>query len=89
MRPTVKLNTYLHFSQYQAAVPSDLYSALQESLDSYNKTESLDGLSVSDILQTWDSVKGYPVVNIVRDYLTGDLTISQVSNTTKRMSNFS
>lgn len=72
-------NTYLHFSEYQAAVPSDLYSALQESLELYKKTDLLGGLSVSDILQTWDSAKGYPVVNIVRDYITGDLAISQVS----------
>lgn len=66
------------FRQYDAATPSDLYDALQTAIENAGNTTLLGGFNVSQILSTWDSVKGYPVVTIERNYNTGYLTISQV-----------
>lgn len=68
----------IYFREYDAAVPDDLYHSLQVKLEEAEKVDLLGGYNVSTILTSWDSFKGYPVVNIERDYETGDLTLTQV-----------
>lgn len=36
-----------------------------------------EGKTVSDVLSTWDSIPGYPVVKAERDYSTGEVKLSQ------------
>lgn len=36
-----------------------------------------EGKSVSDVLSTWDSIPGYPVIKVERDYSTGEVKFSQ------------
>lgn len=48
--------------------------------ESGRNDELLADLEVATVLQTWDSIKGYPVVNIERDYTSGSLTITQVQS---------
>lgn len=61
-------------------MPDDLYHSLQEKVEEAGKVDLLGGYNVSTILTSWDSFKGYPIVNVERDYETGDLTLTQVSS---------
>ncbi|KAF2891963.1 hypothetical protein ILUMI_14210, partial [Ignelater luminosus] len=36
-------------------------------------------MSVNEIMETWDSTKGFPIVTVTRDYETGSVTITQKS----------
>lgn len=74
------MNIYMHRREYDAAVPDDLYYSLQIKLEEAGKTDLLGGYDVSTIMKTWDSFKGYPVVNVGRDYENGFLTLMQVSS---------
>lgn len=66
------------FRQYDAATPSDLYTALQEAVEESETTGLLpNDLSVSDVLSTWDSIAGYPVVKVERNYDNGEVKFSQ------------
>ncbi|KAF2898341.1 hypothetical protein ILUMI_07835, partial [Ignelater luminosus] len=63
------LNIYLSKNKFKAATPSNLYDALQEAVD----------MKVSNIMETWDSNKGFPIITVTRDYKTRSLTITQKS----------
>lgn len=71
---------YITFRKYEPVEPSDLYQRLQEEVDRANKgVDLLNDLKVKDILTTWDSQAGYPVVEIVRNYDSGSLVLTQVN----------
>ncbi|KAK5641264.1 hypothetical protein RI129_009811 [Pyrocoelia pectoralis] len=59
---------YLYDKQYQGAVPSDLYRNLQKALDGTSLKVLPPSTTVADFLGSWDSVKGFPVVTITRNY---------------------
>ncbi|KAF2892510.1 hypothetical protein ILUMI_13662 [Ignelater luminosus] len=71
------LSIYLNKYAFSTAKPHDLYGALQKALKIEKKEHLLANLTVSDILVTWDSQSGYPVVNVKRNYQTGSITLSQ------------
>lgn len=74
----VLIYTELSFSAFSTAKPHDLYRALQEALHFENKEHLLRNLTVLDIMETWDSQSGYPIVSVKRNYQTGGITFSQV-----------
>lgn len=60
---------------YQAATPSDLYRHLQTALD---RSEQLyEQISIKDVVESWASQPGYPLVIITRNYTTTVLFASQ------------
>lgn len=67
------------YREYDAATPDDLYYSLQIKIEEAGKTNLLGGYNVSTILKSWDSFKGYPVVDIKRNYENGVLTLNQVN----------
>lgn len=77
----------MHCREYDAAVPDDLYYSLQIKLEEAGKTELLGSYNVATILKTWDSFKGYPVVNVERDE-NGYLTLTQVSFSSSNQSQY-
>lgn len=66
-----------YYRAFDAAEPSDLYSALQEALDESEVTLP-SGLSVSTILTSWDSLAGFPVVYVDVDTEAKSVTFRQV-----------
>lgn len=59
--------------------PQNLYAAIQEAVDQEQELNIFpDGLNISTVMSTWDSLPGYPVINVDRDYATGAVTFSQV-----------
>lgn len=61
-----------------AAVPSDLWNALQTAVDAATNKPVLDGQTVASIMNTWASQAGYPVVTVTRT-TAGAISIAQVS----------
>ncbi|KAI4459114.1 protease m1 zinc metalloprotease [Holotrichia oblita] len=59
------LNVYLNTREFQAAVPDDLWSALQSVVDDRNPT-ILGEDTVAGIMESWISQAGYPVVTVTR-----------------------
>ncbi|KAF5299275.1 hypothetical protein FQA39_LY02448 [Lamprigera yunnana] len=59
---------YLQERQFNSVSPADLYRNMQKSVDESANKVNLGGLSVADIMTTWDSISGFPVVTIERDY---------------------
>ncbi|KAF5299273.1 hypothetical protein FQA39_LY02446 [Lamprigera yunnana] len=59
---------YLQEKQFNSVSPADLYLNMQKSVDKSQNKVNLGGLSVADIMTTWDSLSGFPVVTIERDY---------------------
>ncbi|KAI4460016.1 protease m1 zinc metalloprotease [Holotrichia oblita] len=59
------LNIYLNNMAYQAAEPNDLWAGLQAGIDEINPNIIPEPLA--DIMDTWSSQAGYPVVTVERN----------------------
>lgn len=70
---------YLKKFAYGSVTPRDLYDAFQTAINYRNNTHLLANVSVCEIMSTWDSFPGYPVVNVSRNYYDGSITLSQES----------
>lgn len=55
--------------------PDDLWQALQEQAE---KDRIPLPTTVKEIMDTWTNQMGYPLINVTRDYVTGNVTVSQV-----------
>lgn len=63
---------------YNTATPSDLWSSIQTTLDTFGYLGVLPSEeSVESVMETWNSQSGYPVVYVERNYNTGSVTFSQ------------
>nr|QEI22876.1 putative peptidase [Oryctes rhinoceros] len=60
------LNMYLTQLQYNAAQASDLWEALQAAVDQLDP-DILGDRSVEDIMETWNSQAGFPVIDVSRN----------------------
>ncbi|XP_063991024.1 aminopeptidase N-like [Diachasmimorpha longicaudata] len=69
---------YLKKHQYGAASPDDFWSAIQEA---YDKAEKEPKINIKDIMDSWTSQTGYPMVKVVRDYEAGTVTIHHPNKT--------
>ena len=68
---------YILNNSYQAVDQQDLWNALTEQahLDEVLPRH----LHLADVMNTWSSQPGFPVINVVRNYTTGNAVASQVS----------
>ncbi|KAF2901175.1 hypothetical protein ILUMI_05010 [Ignelater luminosus] len=73
------IRIYLQQNQFGVVQPTDLYDAFQEALNVENLHDSLNNLTVKEILSTWDSSSGYPLVNAYRSYENNSLALIQNS----------
>ncbi|XP_055602736.1 aminopeptidase N-like [Uranotaenia lowii] len=67
------LKNYLENRQLSTGLPDDLYGGLQD-------TQLIDlpnSLTVKDVMESWTSVAGYPVLNVRRLYDKREVVISQ------------
>ncbi|XP_011063449.1 PREDICTED: thyrotropin-releasing hormone-degrading ectoenzyme-like [Acromyrmex echinatior] len=69
------LITYLTTHQFSSASPDDLWSAMQSALDESNVPHK--DYRIKEVMDTWMNQKRYPFVDVVRNYETGEVTISQ------------
>lgn len=67
---------HLFHRKYTNAEENDLWTAMSKATQS---DPNLGGLSVVDFMNSWTRQAGYPVVNVKRNYDTGEVTFEQVS----------
>lgn len=67
-------------SAYYWGTPSDLAGALQQAADEDGVWQGL-GVAVDDIVQSWTTKPGYPVVTVIRDYSAQTAELTQVECT--------
>ncbi|KAF5270570.1 hypothetical protein FQR65_LT05468 [Abscondita terminalis] len=73
------LHNYIMEKQFQSVVPADLYNSVQKTVEKEGANNLLGNMTFGEILETWDTFDGYPVVNVTRDYVTGEVVLTQVS----------
>ncbi|XP_019531218.3 aminopeptidase N [Aedes albopictus] len=72
---TAGLKAYLTARQLNTANSDHLYTGLQSAIQGKNVLP--DGVTVKDIMESWATEKGYPVLSVRRTYETGSVIISQ------------
>lgn len=72
---TAGLKAYLTARQLNTANSDHLYTGLQSAI--LGKNVLPDGVTVKDIMESWATEKGYPVLSVRRTYETGSVIISQ------------
>ncbi|KAK5641116.1 hypothetical protein RI129_009663 [Pyrocoelia pectoralis] len=65
--------------QFQCVTPQDLYRTFQEEINGSVQKVFLGGMNLGDIMQSWETNKGYPIVTATRNYNTGFVTLKQHS----------
>ncbi|XP_073943332.1 aminopeptidase N-like isoform X2 [Choristoneura fumiferana] len=65
---------YLNDWKYKNAEENDLWTAMSKATQS---DPNLGGLSAVDFMNSWTRQAGYPVVNVKRNYDTGEVTFEQ------------
>nr|XP_012230688.1 PREDICTED: aminopeptidase N-like [Linepithema humile] len=66
---------YLQAHEYSSVTPDNLWKALQDALDESDVPH--DDFNVKEVMDTWFSQAGYPIVTINRDYTTGEIKVTQ------------
>ena len=67
--------TIVFSSEYGSTTPDDLWNAMQTALD---KSDIPHGhYKIKQIMDTWTNQNSYPVVNVMKNYTTGEITIFQ------------
>ncbi|XP_062562501.1 aminopeptidase N-like [Armigeres subalbatus] len=69
------LNIYIDGSKLDSATPDDLYDALDEAISEKNVVPKTH--SVKQLMESWTNAAGYPVLNVRRNYKSGEIIISQ------------
>ncbi|XP_055550407.1 uncharacterized protein LOC129732954 [Wyeomyia smithii] len=69
------LKKYLLSREWAAATPDDLYAGLQAAISSESALPA--DSTVKEVMETWTTAAGYPVLNVRRSYQSKDVIISQ------------
>ncbi|XP_058825930.1 aminopeptidase N-like [Topomyia yanbarensis] len=69
------LKKYLLSRELAAATPDDLYAGLQAAVS--GKRMLPVGMTVKEVMETWTTAAGYPVLNVRRNYQSKEVVISQ------------
>ncbi|KAF5289207.1 hypothetical protein FQR65_LT00093 [Abscondita terminalis] len=70
------VNIYLEQNKFSSVSPDQLYDALQQAVDEHNYTK-LGQMTVKEIMDPWESIPGYPIVSVLRNYTDSFVTIFQ------------
>ncbi|XP_025073060.1 aminopeptidase N-like [Pogonomyrmex barbatus] len=69
---------YLDTHKFRSATSDDLWIALQDALDKSEVPHN--NYKIKEVMDTWIKQKTYPLVNVTRNYTTGEVIISQRSS---------
>ncbi|KYQ58340.1 Aminopeptidase N [Trachymyrmex zeteki] len=67
---------YLATYQFKSTNPDDLWSTMQSALDESDVPHG--DYKIKEVMDTWMNQDRYPVVNVIKNYETGEVTISQI-----------
>ncbi|XP_074096466.1 thyrotropin-releasing hormone-degrading ectoenzyme-like isoform X3 [Cotesia typhae] len=65
---------YLKRNQFSGVTANNLFHALQES---YDENRLFATLNIQELMDPWLKQTGYPIINVTRNYETGDINITQ------------
>ncbi|CAD6242385.1 GSCOCG00009475001-RA-CDS [Cotesia congregata] len=71
------IRRYLKAHKFGAVTSDDLWAAFQEAYDEVHKENSLN---IKDFMDPWILQKGTPVLNVARNYETGETNITQTNS---------
>ncbi|KAF5272301.1 hypothetical protein FQR65_LT04958 [Abscondita terminalis] len=71
------LQMYLQIFKFDSTVPDDLFNVFEKVIDDAKVQQLLGGLTFHQFIDPWVTNKGHPLVNVSRDYKTGDITFTQ------------
>ncbi|KAF9798704.1 hypothetical protein SFRURICE_007034 [Spodoptera frugiperda] len=71
------LNYYLTINSFNPGYPDKLYEGLHQGVQRYNALSSFPGHNISDVMNSWISQAGHPVVKVTIDYSTNVVTLTQ------------
>lgn len=69
------VTNYLNLNAYKSALQDDLWEELTK--EAYAQGTLDRAYTVKDIMDTWTLQKGYPVVSVIRNYMTNSVALSQ------------
>ncbi|KAL6260350.1 hypothetical protein P5V15_007881 [Pogonomyrmex californicus] len=69
---------YLATHKFGSVTSDDLWIALQDALDKSEVPH--DNYKIKEVMDTWIKQKSYPLLNVTRNYTTGEVIISQRPN---------
>ncbi|XP_011058986.1 PREDICTED: aminopeptidase N-like isoform X1 [Acromyrmex echinatior] len=67
---------YLATYQFNSTTPDDLWSTMQSALDESDVPH--EDYKIKEVMDTWMNQDRYPIVNVKKNYETGEVTISQI-----------
>ncbi|KAG5329665.1 AMPQ Aminopeptidase, partial [Acromyrmex heyeri] len=68
--------SFFKFSQFNSTTPDDLWSTMQSALDESDVPH--EDYKIKEVMDTWMNQDRYPIVNVKKNYETGEVTISQI-----------
>lgn len=68
--------SFFKFSQFGSVIPDNLWSAMQSALNDQSYVPH-EGFKIKTVMDTWINQNRYPVLNVIRNYETGEVTITQ------------
>ncbi|KAJ8727738.1 hypothetical protein PYW07_001857 [Mythimna separata] len=71
------LNYYLTNNSFSSGYPEKLYQGLNEGVRAYNSLSSYPSSTIDDVMGSWISQAGHPVVTVYIDYETDIVTLTQ------------
>ncbi|KAH9643218.1 hypothetical protein HF086_012880 [Spodoptera exigua] len=74
------LNFYLTMNSFNSGYPEKLYEGLHQGVQRYSALSSFPGHNISEVMSSWISQAGHPVVKVTIDYSTSVVTLTQIIN---------
>ncbi|XP_023950042.2 membrane alanyl aminopeptidase-like [Bicyclus anynana] len=71
------LNSYLIANSFQPGYPERLYTALSQGVNVYNSLASYPGHDITDIMSSWISRSGYPLVHVEVNHADSSIVLTQ------------
>lgn len=67
------------FRKYDVAEPHHLYAALDQAAAEDGAISAYNGITMHEYFSTWANQGGHPLLTVIIDQSTGQMTVTQVS----------
>ncbi|CAK1546280.1 unnamed protein product [Leptosia nina] len=71
------LNSYLNNNRFKPSTPEMLYAGLEEGVATFGALSNYPGYNITDVMGSWISRPGYPILHVDVDYANSKVTLKQ------------